>query len=215
MLNQCNLKLSPNGLEYRFFFNNEQIKKESIVLTQNWKEIFNYLELDYEKWKKGFQTVEDMFEMIISCKYFKKELYPLENLNHHNRMRDKKRPNYNKFLKYIQNKNIINKFKDKYDDQYKVSYDALKYFNKVDIYQKKLKTYQNKETLKKFFNGNVVNKLFNVENVELGNYLKLFKSRYNELVEKAIIINEKELSLKEKEDEFNLFLMKLFKKLKN
>lgn len=147
-----------------------------IILTQNLKEILGILGLNYETYKKGFDELEDIFEFVISSKFFDKSIYDYDNLNHINRIRNKKRKVYRKFLKYI--KNIPNK---------SIKIDKSKQVQKVlKLYpeaQEELKKLQEKlkkqQEVKKIFNGNIVSKIKNVTGQELGKWMKHFNKKYD------------------------------------
>jgi len=73
------------------------------VLTTNMKEICEVGGFDYERWSKGFDTEKDAFDFVINSKHFNKELFALENLNHTNRTRNRKRGMYMRFVEYVAN----------------------------------------------------------------------------------------------------------------
>lgn len=73
------------------------------VLTTNMKEICEVGGFDYERWSKGFDTEKDAFDFVINSKYFNKELFALESLNHTNRTRNRKRGMYMRFIEYVAN----------------------------------------------------------------------------------------------------------------
>ena len=75
--------------------------KKDIVLTYNLLTALEILGLDWERYKQGFNNYDEMFEYVTSCKAFDKSKFALENLNHRNRVRDRKRKTYNLFLQYI------------------------------------------------------------------------------------------------------------------
>lgn len=73
------------------------------VLTTNMKDICEVGGFDYARWKQGFDTEKDAFDFVIDSKYFNKELFALENLNHTNRTRNRKRGMYMRFVEYVAN----------------------------------------------------------------------------------------------------------------
>lgn len=74
-----------------------------VVLTNKMKEICEIGGFDYFRWSKGFDTEKDAFDFVIDSKYFNKELFALENLNHTNRTRNRKRGMYMRFIEYVAN----------------------------------------------------------------------------------------------------------------
>ena len=74
---------------------------DKVILTNRMKEICEIGGFDYNRWSKGFDTEKDAFDFVIDSKYFNKELFALENLNHTNRTRNKKRGMYMRFIEYV------------------------------------------------------------------------------------------------------------------
>lgn len=71
------------------------------LLTSDTKEIFEIGGFDYNRWKEGFDTEQDVFEFVVNSKYFHPDLFQLENLNHTNRTRNRKRGMYMRFIEYV------------------------------------------------------------------------------------------------------------------
>lgn len=117
---QLGFKHGHDGLHY-VLRNDDRIIKE-FLLTTSYLDVIHLLGLDKLKFKKGFDSYEDLFEFVLSSPYFNPEIFKLENLNNINKVRDRKRKTYNLFLKYIEDKS----------------------YNKLDGFQRKL-TYKEKE----------------------------------------------------------------------
>lgn len=73
------------------------------VLSTNMGDICEVGGFDYARWSEGFDTEKDAFDFVINSKYFNKELFALENLNHTNRTRNRKRGMYMRFVEYVAN----------------------------------------------------------------------------------------------------------------
>ncbi len=78
---------------------------EKVVLTKNMADICKIGGFDYNRWKAGFDTNEEVYQFVAESKYFKKELFAFENLNHINRVRNKKRPMYAAFVEWLETTN--------------------------------------------------------------------------------------------------------------
>lgn len=76
-------------------------KSKTIFLTKDSTQVFEFLGLDFAQWKKGFKNKEEMFDYVISSHLFDYASFQWENQNAINKDRNKRRPNYIKFLKYI------------------------------------------------------------------------------------------------------------------
>lgn len=92
----------------------DHVLKE-IKITSEPAEILELIGLSITKYLDGFNTLEDIYEFVISSKWFNRDIYLFENRNSINRRRDKKRSTYNGFLKYIDEHQSENKhvFKQK------------------------------------------------------------------------------------------------------
>ncbi len=94
------VKFGWDGLTY-------QIRTESghraqkLQLSTDPAEIYAFLGYDYARWEQGFDTLEDIFNFVTGSPYFNPELYALENLNHLNRTRNRKRKTYTQFLEWL------------------------------------------------------------------------------------------------------------------
>lgn len=76
---------------------------DKVVLTRCMKSICKIGGFDYDRWIKGFDTEQDAFDFIVDSKHFNKSLFELENLNHTNRTRNRKRGMYMRFVEYVAN----------------------------------------------------------------------------------------------------------------
>lgn len=74
---------------------------DSVTLTANPQEAMAFLGYDVERWKKGFTTIEDIFEFTTSSPYFHADFYDLDKRTYKARVRDAKRPTYTKFLEWL------------------------------------------------------------------------------------------------------------------
>jgi hypothetical protein len=89
---------------------------EKVVLTRCMKDICHIGGFDYYRWYKGFDTEQEAFDFVIDSKYFNKELFELENLNHTNRTRNRKRGMYMRFVEYVANSNKVGEpFRSKHE----------------------------------------------------------------------------------------------------
>jgi hypothetical protein len=92
-------KYGQEGLMYDHYFKGSNIGR--IIVSKDYDKIYEFLGLDYNRWKQGFDTLEEIFEFVSTSKYFNWEYLQLENNNRVNRERDVKRKSYMSFLDYI------------------------------------------------------------------------------------------------------------------
>lgn len=110
------LKYGQQGLTYDHYF--KGIKIGRILISKDYDKIYEFLGLSYDRWREGFDELEDIFSFISESKYFNWEYLQLENNNRVNRERDAKRKSYMSFLEYID--------KNCKDDNHRYPYDKDK-----------------------------------------------------------------------------------------
>lgn len=93
------LKFGHDGLWYVYRKGSKVL--DEIRLTTDFETALKYLGFDTEKYYARFYTLESMFAWVERSKYFDPCAFPLEHRNHKGRVRDAKRPNYNKFLAWL------------------------------------------------------------------------------------------------------------------
>jgi hypothetical protein len=71
------------------------------VVTRNTNTIFTIGGFDYKRWLKGFNNEIEVFEFVTQSKFFHPDLFALENLNHINRTRNRKRGMYMRFVEWL------------------------------------------------------------------------------------------------------------------
>jgi len=106
--NKMGVKYGHEGLRKKLYSEDRSRPLLEINLTQDNAKIFDFLGYDYSLWQKGFKKLEDIFEFAVSTKYFTKDLFRLENLDHENRTRNRKRKTYMSFLEWLDKKAIEN-----------------------------------------------------------------------------------------------------------
>jgi hypothetical protein len=172
------LKYRPDGL-YAIIFNKSQSRKlGEILLTKDFNKMFDFLGLKAEQKYKGFDSLKEIYDWIISCKYFKPQIFFLENLNQSDRKRNKKRPTFNKFLEYIKDlqfdKNLTNNISPNLIDE---SFPEVGFLKQIT--ELKSKDNENLE-LKTKFNGQLVMEWTGLKGIELGKAMTEFKKIAND-----------------------------------
>lgn len=147
----------------------------NIILSEDPKSICEYLGLDWDIWNDGFSSKQEIFEWIIKSRYF--NLDHFRSLDYAHRQREKKRPMYQEFIKFI--------FKDEpefvIEKTSKIKYsglnlqlDALEYFNKSNEMEIMIRNECICFIRKKKFNGNKFIKLGIIDK-QIPIYIKEFK----------------------------------------
>jgi len=100
---QINFKVKY-GQEGLFMdINNKSKFLGTILISQDYPRIYEFLGLDFTKWEQGFDELEDIFEFIATSKYFNWKMFQFDQLNKINRDRNQKRKSYMSFLEWIDN----------------------------------------------------------------------------------------------------------------
>jgi hypothetical protein len=166
-----------DGLFYKFR-NFNGTNSQDILLTTDIRKIFEFGGYDFDRYLLGFETLEDIIKFCIDGKYFDSEMFEMENLNHIDRKRNRKRGSYHLFLNYLKDNNITTKFEFKKN---KVDYIPLinqtfpeaNFLEKLNILAEKDR--QNKILAQKFNGDLVMSWLPDLKGKELGKVITDFK----------------------------------------
>jgi hypothetical protein len=150
-----NTKYGFDGLRYVYRTAEERVLGE-IMLSKDPEKIFNFLGADFERWKQGFNTAEEVFDYVISSKYFDADSFKLENLNAINRKRNKKRKMYNAFIEYCAEKKPVSRYtfnsdRNSYQDMIEEHFPGFK-----DQLREMEKEETRRKMLREKFNGDMV-----------------------------------------------------------
>jgi len=169
-----NCKYGNNGLYY-VHYSEDKSKKLEVFLSDNPKEIYQFLDLDYETWLGGFDELEDIFKFVCSSKFF--DSVKFYKLKHKDRVRDTKRETYKQFLNYIDN--LVDFPACKPLDI--VSY-VNDHFIDADLHYKIIKFNEEQEIsrrIKEKFNGKIVSAITGLEKKDLGIFMQYLKSKFS------------------------------------
>lgn len=167
-----NLRFGHWGLKYEIYNPDRSVHLDDVILTTNKDEILDFFILNKDKYGK-FETEQNIFDYIISSDYFTPLAFDWMELRHEDRIRNRKRPSYCRFLNYIENKNFEkNIIKNHIKEEFLSSYFNI---NINNLYMKALKKYEEDLIIKRKFNGNLVMKITGLRDKQLGNYIKSFK----------------------------------------
>ena len=178
------------GLFYKYR-NPHGTNSADILLTNNVRKIFEFGGYDYDRYLKGFDTLEEIFQFCIDGKYFDAEMFQMENLKSIDKKRNRKRGSYHLFLNYIKEKDINAKYlfekdKEKYVEAIENIFPESGLLYKLHDLQVKD---EQDQILAEKFNGNIVMQWFpELNGKELGKAIGKFKryfdgeSRYIEYI---------------------------------
>ena len=186
-----NLKYGEKGLAYVYRRELGNYKKD-LTVTTDFKEISNFLKLDYHKWKKGFNNLEEIYQWTIASPYFSVEPYLERSTALNNRI--KNRPTIQKFIEYIEKNNVTK--------TYKYLENRAEYIPLIDrsfpkanlvesIQREKIEEEITKQIIAKF-SGKLVMKLIpKLQAKELGEFIVSFKNQFEDF-QKFILENSQE-----------------------
>ena len=191
-------KYGQEGLWYNHY--SDANTKTTIMVSKDYREIFSFLDLDYDKWIEGFDSLEEIFEYVMTSFLFNPKIFQLKELNKINRERNLKRASYMSFLEYIEDKEP----NDEYDGEviYTLKKDVINVIREafpsvnIDLRLAEIDYETAKKKLVNMkFNGKTIMEKFELEGKELGNAIKAFKD---------IIINHSYDGIY---DDFNVYIL--------
>jgi hypothetical protein len=193
MLKKYGLIFKDNGL----FINYE---KKDILLTDNIYEFCRFINIDIDQWK-SIKTRIDLFELIISCKFYKKEIFK----NANNGKKNTSRPAYIEFLNYICI-DVENTTEYKFIIDKKIFFDeSIIYFDKQNEINSINEQNEKNKIIKSKFNGNMI-KERGYTNDKIGIIINEFKNKYINFDNWIYISSQEEInkSLDEVMSSFNI-----------
>lgn len=200
-------KYGISGLTYPFRnFNGRQ--SHNITLSKDPHKIFEFLGYDYNKFKKGFDKIEEIFNFVISGKYFDHTNFLMENLRHIDRKRNNKRKSYQQFLQYVNDNNITSTYKFKPKEEY--LNDIAEFFPESNLLEKieelRIKDEQN-QILHSKFNGKIVMQRYpNLKDKTLGHAMTNFKENLGDWKNMFMYMDTDEIM-----QEFDNYLISILK----
>lgn len=148
------------------------------LLSTSYSDVLKVLKIsDKYSMLSGFKTFEQLFEFVISSPYFHPDIFKLENLNHINKVRDRKRKTYQKFLEYTKTlKDYPERIK--LSEEEKLEY-VCSYFPHLRKEVEKVQEIElKKDTVKIKYNGTIVSNITKLQGKDLGQFMSYFSKSY-------------------------------------
>lgn len=170
-------KFGMGGLWINLYKNNEKYK---IPVSKDSKKIYDFLGYDYERYKNGFEKLEDIYDYILSSKYFNSDIFKIENLSKINRDRDVRRKSYMSFLDYIKDKGSNRAYnpkviKDMKENVIEVIRRCFPEAN-IDLHLAQIEYNSARKRLVNMkFNGKILKEKYDISGKELGESIVKFK----------------------------------------
>lgn len=175
------LKYGQEGLWLEYQFKGSNVG--TIPISKNYEKIFDFLGLSYERYKKGFDTLEEIFEYIAESVYFNWKAFQLTELNKINRDRNAKRASYMAFLTWIE------QHASTPNHEYAVYDNKTLYYNEIDKFfpeanltvgMRRLEYEVCRDLyIRAKFNGGMISRIYGFDGKELGEKISGFKSYVN------------------------------------
>lgn len=150
-----------------------------VILTRSYEEMCGYLGLNYQRWKMGFNNLEEIYEFFAEWQGFSAKVFCLEKMNNVDRKSVQKRVGYMQFLEWIDTHPEKEKRYDwhkRYQTQFEQIWQAFP-AAKAEFEAIFIEIDKKKECNEKF-NGNVVSELTGLKFKELGDFMTNFKRRF-------------------------------------
>lgn len=175
------LKFGWNGLVFPFRNFNGRLSTD-ILISMDHRKSLEFLGFDYNRYLMGFDTLQDIFDYIVTSKYFDSSIFQMENLNQIDRKRNRKRQTYQQFIEFMSKNKLNTEYKFKRKEDYIFEID--KYFPEANLINKlqelQKKDEQNKEMNSKFNGKLVMNVYPDLKGSELGNMITNFMKSFED-----------------------------------
>lgn len=151
----------------------------TVTLTRDYQKATEFLGFSYERWKLGFNNLEEIFHFVTDCPRFSTAIYLLENRNHTARVRDKKRPTYTKFLAWLEAHPEADKAFEWSEDKSVWLPEILAAFPEaVGEYKQALVNLEKQKLIRSKYNGEVVSNVTGLSGKALGSFMADFKNSF-------------------------------------
>lgn len=168
------LKYGQEGLWYKHKFKGSYIG--IVPISTDYPKIYNFFNLDYSKWEKGFDELEDIFKFVYESEYFDGSIFQMDQLNKINRDRNKKRSSYTSFLEWIDNQPERNyNFNEKEDYILQID-EAFPEANLIEEIRRLEYEHCKELYIKSKFSGKHIMEKYGLQGKELGDAIIGFKS---------------------------------------
>lgn len=148
---------------------------DELLVTRDFEAALSLLGFDSARWSEGFDSLDDIYQFVASGQRFNPDIYPLEHRNHTARVRDKKRPVYMGFLRWIEEQPALYRYawqpdKTAYLPEVMVAFPELH-----GKYERSLARLEQAKAIRACFNGKVVAEITGLVGKPLGEFMAYFK----------------------------------------
>lgn len=172
-------KFGHDGFYYVMRDHNNTVKIDEVLLTTNTDEMLEFLGYDPEIFHNGFNSLEEIFEYVVSSALFSPQYYDFERRTNKDSVRDRKRKTYNAFLNWLSEKNFDVKPDPNKDAWLQIGFDSFDGFK--ETYEANLVEYERQKLARHKFSAKIIIDATGLEGQELGKFYSMFKKRMEEL----------------------------------
>lgn len=173
-----NLKYGTKGLFYVYRSENNARILGEIILSRDPSEILDFLGFDYKVWEAGFDEKTDIFDYIISSRYFNADIFKFENLSSLHKHRNLRRDMYHEFMEYSKDVKKSFVFHD----------DKSVYLPMIEArfpgFFKKMEEFKAKDVRRKLarskFNGKIIMEKYGLMKTDLNRAIESFYSSFSD-----------------------------------
>lgn len=185
--NSLGFKLGHDGLSYTWKDGTYHFK--TVVICTEWRVICDFLGVSYGLYCKGFETLEDIFKFVVDSPFFCKDIYLLENRNNYARTRDRKRPTYNAFLKWIESYEPTLDQTGNGDKEAWLPYAFKTIPGFQETFNRVQAEWDEAVLFKQKFNGGLVGEWTGLSGKDLGEFMKWLKKPENQFPEQRWLLD--------------------------
>ncbi len=159
------------GLKWDVHIGQKTLK---VILETDRRKIYEALGYDYDQYLKGFDSIEEIFDFVLTSPRFDYRAFLPENMDYRNRTRNKKRPLYQRFLVFLEDKPKIEAKLPPYSEEEifeKWSHRGVKL--QYLIFQRDI---LNEAIVREKFSGYTVQQLTGLQGKALGTVMANFKN---------------------------------------
>ena len=191
------VRYGHTGLKFEHYVLNRSAKLATIKLSIDPRQIFEFLGYDFDRYLLGFQNIEEMFEYVVTSKYFNPKYFEYSNLNHQNRTRNKKRKTYEQFLEWLKNTKYSYVYEPTAEKNLQKIFETFPFVkSEIERVEKELRK---KDIIGNKFNGNLIKNLIpDINFKRISNIIIEFNKLYDEAYiekQKQSVINDKILEI--------------------
>lgn len=161
-----------------FYFRDGDYKFREIELTRDWGRALKFLGYEPSRYEEGYDDLEEVFQYVSGTTLFNRDIFLLENRNAQARVRDRKRPTYTAFLKWLEERPGLVAFK--FPDDKKAWLPRLEGFFpgfKAE-YERTESDLAALRAVGEKFNGELVARITGLQGKALGMVMKRFKEGF-------------------------------------